>query len=107
MHQNKHSYITPDRVRRLESIGFIFDPYNTMWMKHYNELQQHQETFGHCLVSKKSKACPKLIDWVFRQRQSFKNLKEGKQTSLKKERLKALNNIGFVWELVAPSPSKI
>ena len=107
MRQNKHSYMTPDRVRRLESVGFIFDPYDTIWMEHYNELQQYKESFGDCRVSKKSKAYPKLGDWVFRQRQYFKLLKEDKPTSLNMERLKALNKIGFVWKLEAPAPKKI
>jgi hypothetical protein len=89
--RTRKSRLAPDRIRRLNSIGFSWDPITEQWEEGFAALQKFRELKGHC--------CPassvhvnniNLASWVIHQRQ-----KRGQLTS---SQLKRLNSIGFSWD---------
>ena len=67
---------------------------NNEWNDRYTELIQYKRQHGNCLVRKAtaSTVYPKLIAWVYQQRNS---LQKGELSS---ERIQKLNDIGFHWD---------
>ena len=69
--------------------------YDRLWEKKYLELKAYFEKYGHCDVSQKKGEYYHLGIWVHRQRQYRKN----KAERLTGERIKKLDNLGFIWEV--------
>lgn len=46
--------ITPDRINRLEAMGFEWDPQKAQWNMMYDKLLKYKEEAGHCKVPKVS-----------------------------------------------------
>ncbi|KAL7561752.1 hypothetical protein ACA910_013292 [Epithemia clementina (nom. ined.)] len=71
------------------------------WKQMFEELKKYKMDFGHCDVPAKSKFTdPKyarLACWVSTQRTQHKLLREGKWTTLKPERVRQLQALGFKW----------
>jgi hypothetical protein len=92
----------PDRVKRLEEIGFEWttkDPRKVPWDQRYKDLKQFVKTFGHSDVPHEWEVNPQLGFWVANQRQQYRYLQLGKKSSLTEDRIKMLNDIGFVWKM--------
>jgi len=66
------------------------------WFSRLQDLIEFKNEHGTCHVPYNTN--PKLNSWVSSQRYNYKQNKEGKSTSLTPERIKQLNEIGFVWE---------
>jgi hypothetical protein len=86
--------LTQERVKRLDDLGFIWDPVAEQWDKAFNELMDFHAKRGHCRVA------PNLIkngvslgQWVLRQRAN--------KDELTRERVKRLESIGFSWDAYA------
>jgi hypothetical protein len=47
--------ITPERIARLEGMGFEWDPQRAQWNQMFEKLQQFKEEIGHCKVPKVSR----------------------------------------------------
>lgn len=56
------------RIKRLEEIGFYWNPYDKKWNEGFLKLVEFQKKYGHCNVPEGFKDDPKLAVWVFRQR---------------------------------------
>jgi len=69
------------------------------WFKRLQEMSDFKHSEGHCRVPVNFKHNPSLGKWVRTQREQYKNIKQGKKSSLTKDRLKALDKIGFVWSV--------
>jgi hypothetical protein len=83
--------LTPDRVKRLDSIGFRWDPINDQWWKFFNLLKKFHAREGHCNVEGSFVLDgARLGAWVFTQRQN----RDKRST----EQIKLLNSLGFVWD---------
>jgi hypothetical protein len=80
-------------IDRLDSIGFNWNPKDSIWDERYLELISFKETNGHCDVTAKYTENPKLGKWVSWQRSSYR------KGELTKERIDKLNQLGFVWKL--------
>eukprot|EP00956_Cyclotella_meneghiniana_P028467 scaffold66271_cov21-Cyclotella_meneghiniana.AAC.1 len=83
--------LTDERKRKLDDIGFDFDPFATAWNKRLNELKQFKSVNGHCKVPKDYDQNPELGNWVVTQR----FLK--KKDKLCEERVEKLNTLNFTW----------
>lgn len=71
---------------------------NGIWMQHLKELVKYQRENGHCNVPLKQPGG--LGRWVKRQRYQYKLLQSGnKKANMTKDRIKILNDLGFVWDL--------
>ncbi len=77
-----------------------FKPFHEeKWNFHYCELLNFKKEHGHCLVPHTFPSKPHLARWVKRQRRQYKLRLEGNQNStMTEERIKILNDVGFVWD---------
>uniref|UniRef100_A0A7S1VGB4 Helicase-associated domain-containing protein n=1 Tax=Grammatophora oceanica TaxID=210454 RepID=A0A7S1VGB4_9STRA len=90
-----------NRIRRLESIGFVWkatNPRHVSWEHRFQELVAFKETYGHAQVPIGYEKNVKLANWVSTQRQEAKLGREGRSSRLNQERIDMLNSVGFVWE---------
>jgi len=83
--------ISPQRIARLESIGFHWNMLDAFWENRFSELVNFQQQKGHCRVPFDWPENKKLSLWVGTQRQ---DKKKGKLDSEKERRLQ---EIGFDW----------
>jgi len=84
--------LSPDKVERLEALGFKWDPHAALWEKMFSELVRYKEVHRDCDVPQSWNEIPELGIWVYVQRRAFKS---GKLSPDKVERLEAL---GFKWD---------
>jgi hypothetical protein len=70
---------------------------DVQWMSNLDVLRQYKEEHGDCVVPRGSSANPRLANWVAEQRKQRKLLIDGKQSKIIPERVKLLDEIGFVW----------
>ena len=83
--------ITPDRIKKLDDLGFIWDALDFQWNKGYKYIKQYVKENGDALVPKSYEVNEfKLGQWVRTQRA---------EKSINSIRLKKLNNLGFVWDV--------
>ena len=88
--QRQNLEISTDRKLKLDSLGFIWDPFAEQWEEGFAELIAFKQVFGHCNVPQKYKRKEfNLGVWVSGQRAN--------QGKLNSEREKRLTNVGFVW----------
>jgi hypothetical protein len=90
------------RIKRLESIGFVWDMLDAQWMKMYSRLVEYKrQHHGSTAVPYRNKEDPTLGIWVTAQR-SFYN-----KGNLSGKRLEFLNSIDFVWSTKKKAPKQI
>ena len=89
--QRRRQALLPlERARRLNGIGFVWDPHNHSWEKGFIALLNFKRREGHCLVPQSHvEGKYKLGRWVATQRENRKVMSA--------ERMARLNKIGFAW----------
>lgn len=85
----KNNKISDDRVKKLKSIGFIFEPHKKNWEENLNKLIKYKNKNGNRCVPVKYRA---LNTWCAYNRTMYR---KGK---LSKDRIKKLESIGFKFE---------
>jgi len=65
-----------------------------IWYKHLQELKRYKEVHGTVSVPRKS---GQLGEWCRTQRRYYRMYRKGETVPLTKERMKALEALGFVW----------
>lgn len=95
----KKSSMTDHRISQLEKLGFVWNLNDYSWIIRFEELKTYKANHGDCLVPKLFEPNPALAKWVEMQRTQYKNLQMGKRSFLTPERIKLLENIGFVWNV--------
>jgi len=88
----KQGKLSEDRIQRLDEIGFIWDPQESVWEEMFSALVDFKKTHGHCKVPKRWPENPKLGHWVVAQRQ------QKRKGLLSEERIRILNELGFIWD---------
>jgi superfamily II DNA or RNA helicase len=83
--------ITPERIARLEAIGFRWDPPDAFWDEQFRVLAAFARGEGHCNVPSTFRD-RSLASWVVSQRVAFK------EDALSKDRVEKLEALGFVWD---------
>ncbi len=81
--------INPERISRLNEIGFVWEPIDASWSEMFSELMKFKELNGHCHVPQRFAENPKFGRWAARQRKSIR------RKQLSKERARLLEEIGF------------
>jgi superfamily II DNA or RNA helicase len=88
--------LTAEQIRRLDALGFSWDPHTDTWEQGFSALLQFQKSEGHCRVAAKFThpvSGFKLGSWVSTQRL--------KKSQLTVDKLKRLNSIGFTWDPIS------
>ncbi|GFH61991.1 hypothetical protein CTEN210_18467 [Chaetoceros tenuissimus] len=91
------SLMTEERIEKLESIGFSWAPAEDTWNERFEKLKEFKTQQGHCNVPHKYQLNKALGYWVNNQREQYKLLSKGKKSSMTEQRVKKLENIGFMW----------
>lgn len=68
-----------------------------IWSEKFEDLCEFRRQYGHCHVPHTFTDNAPLAQWVKRQRYQFKLKLEGKRSTLSDERVRLLNQIGFIW----------
>ena len=87
--------LSPDRIERLDALGFEWGPRVAAWEEKFTELQDFKDRHGHCNVPAAYTENPELGIWVSRQR------KLRKTNRLSSDRINQLDTLGFQWDLLA------
>ena len=91
--------IDEDRVRRLDEIGFIWQPYMSNWDECYAYAKEYYETHGDLKVPKRY-VCEdgyKLGLWIYTQRRVREGAVKG---NISEEQIKRLDEIGMEWTVI-------
>lgn len=88
--------LAPERVRRLDEAGFEWDPVGTRWEEMFQQLVEFKKEHGHTNVPQRSGKYAELGTWVRNQRAA-----KLYNRPIITGRGKRLDEIGFVWRLVA------
>jgi len=93
--EGKHSTLTNDKREKLESIGFVFvcPPSGPPWDQRYQELVDFKKIYLHTDVP--AQGSGPLGRWVSCQRKQYRQLKEGKRSTLTNDKHEKLESIGF------------
>ena len=91
----KKGQLTPERIQRLEALGFIWDRLAERWEKGFSELATYKRGYQDCLVPATYKTASgyKLGSWSSQQRVAYN---KGQLTS---ERIRRLDDLGFAWKV--------
>ncbi len=98
--RRKINSLSPDRVRRLKEIGFVWSVSEASWEQMFSELVKISKKVGHCNIPAKWPENCKLATWVSNQRH------KRKKGRLSRERIRRLNEIGFTWSAWSASESR-
>ena len=88
--KRKKGELSGEKIRLLDSVGFVWDPLEQQWQEKFYELKQYIADNGNALVIQSH---PVLGRWVQRQRRDKKN------GTLSDERIQLLEEIGFIWKV--------
>ena len=91
MQRSRKHRLTPGRIRKLNSLGFIHDPLSEQWEKGFDALKVFRKKEGHCLVGRATVIADfRLGSWV--------NVQRTKKMRLTPDRIKRLDDLGFSWD---------
>ena len=94
------AFESKERREKLNSIGFEWGTKNNdTWMKKYEELADFFNLYKHTFIPLKDESYFELGTWVHEQHTQYAKLMEKKHTSMRKEQIKLLDKLGFVWSL--------
>ena len=85
----KKGKLEDDQIKRLDDLGFVWDPIGQFWETQFLELVSYKEEHGDCLVPDKWKENRPLANWIGNQR-----ARKGK---LEDDKIYRLDELGFVW----------
>ena len=95
----KNETLSIERIHRLESIGFVWDPLDTRWMEMYQKLVAYKKQYRSTKVPMRYTGDPQLGRWVRDQRERYR------QKKLTEKRTELLTSINFVWSMKKASIS--
>ena len=70
--QRRHKdMMSPERCQRLDTLGFVWDPFTAQWEEGFAELQRYHHREGHCRVPERHREQGiRLGLWVAVQRRT-------------------------------------
>ena len=90
----KNGILSPERIKLLEEVGFIWDAQEEAWEQGYKAFVAYQKEFLDKVVPQKVKYNGyNLGRWVVTQRVAHK------KGTISSERIQRLEEAGFVWEI--------
>jgi hypothetical protein len=96
----KQNFLNDRMLENLHLVGFVSakpkgDP---LWMLRYNQLKEYHAKVHHANVPTKYAANRALGRWVSTQRLQYRLYMQGQQSSMTRERVGLLEELGFVWD---------
>jgi len=99
-YKQKRRTMTRERIRMLEELSFDWRLRETNpWWDEYKLLRKHWEQHGNFNIPTNTTEGLHLARWAKGQREQYKRRQQGKHSSLADDRMQALNDIDFVWDL--------
>ena len=95
--EGKRNTLTEERICVLHEIDFVWSSHDAVWEERFQNLLVYKHVNGHCLVPSSFRH-PQLAVWTKRQRREYKKYQSGVSNSMTPDRIKKLENIGFVWD---------
>ena len=102
--------LSQERIEKLDAVGFVWsastrtvvgdDGLNLAWKARYQELIEYKNKFGDCVVKRANVNYEQLANWVEMQR------RYNKLGKLHLERIRLLDEVGFLWVWVHPKHQK-
>ncbi|MDY8021212.1 Helicase associated domain protein [Paenibacillus polymyxa] len=90
----KNNKLSQERIEKLKSIDFMWDPLNDLWDLNFNILSKYKSIYGDCdVVNHYEMDGVKLGKWVNTQRLAYRKNK------LSLSRVDKLNSVGFQWDI--------
>lgn len=86
----KKGILSKDRENLLDSIGFKWRPFESIWEANIEMLLKYKSEYGNCNIAKKPE-WSNLWNWCNNIRVA------AKKNKLSTEQIKELNDIGFIW----------
>lgn len=96
--EGKHSTLSDERIRMLNTIGFVWNSHDAVWEERVQDLLHFKRSHGHCIVPSNYEPNIQLAVWTKRQRRQYKNYQEGNASSMTSDRIAKLEQMGFVWD---------
>jgi len=87
----KYDRLQKEHIKRLESIGFIWNRVEDAWKQMYQELVEYHQAYGDCNVPRYYSENRQLAIWVYGQRQ------RNNRGNLDAEKIEKLDELGFSW----------
>ena len=102
--EGKPTSLCPDRIHALTSLGFEWElggHYEVIaWEDRLEDLKEFKKVHGHCNVPQRWKENRGLGVWIKTQRSYYRKFKQGmSSSSLTADRVQALSDLGFEWEI--------
>jgi len=99
-HQHKHREVAPTLQSKnvLEKECKDVGVWQRPWNKCTRQLIEFRRVHGHCCVTRRDPKNAFLAGWVTRQRLELRKKLNGERSSLTLEKIKLLNDVGFVWD---------
>lgn len=88
--RRRRTSLTPQQERKLERIGFDWNPHESFWEEHFEKLKKFKKKYGHCNVPARWEKDKRLAHWVHEQRQRMRKKR------IAPEKRKLLESLGFV-----------
>ena len=86
--------LAQDKIKRLDDLGFIWDPHTYEWNKNIDDLVDFKSINGHCNVPQNYPENPALGGLCSNLRRYYKKNK------LAQDKIKRLDDLGFIWDLL-------
>jgi len=99
-YKRKSGDLPPARVKQLDRLDFIWSPADRAWEEMYQALKDFAKRYGHCEVPSNWPKNRQLAVWVQRQRH------RRKKNLLPPDRVRRLNEVGFVWRIYKSAEKK-
>jgi hypothetical protein len=94
-----HAKITKERIASLDSMGFSWNSQEESWEAMRKQLADYCNQYGDCNVPQTWPDNKELGRWVSRQRHHRMKFDQGLHANITKERIMALESMGFVWKI--------
>jgi hypothetical protein len=93
--------ISNERISLLNKLDFVWDPFEDLWKKRYEELVEYYKEHGHSRVPSTGQTHIELGFWVRNQREMYKEKLQNKPggSRMTDARIRLLNELDFVWDI--------
>lgn len=102
----KKASINLERIKLLESVGFVWNSQKALWQERLRELVSFKEKYGTCDVPSHFPQNQPLATWVKCQRRQYRLYRQRQPSNISHERIKTLEKHGFSWKYNSPTSVK-